>query len=111
MLNMSNVQFQPRLPDVIGNFPQECSNAETATCFTDVGIMLLTSADERVVKGWNLLFLLENCAIPKYGMHLKSLRSRRFGRVIHRQMLEGVNKLSMTNKSERAGCTLSLESR
>ena len=73
--------------------------------------MLLASEDKRVVKGLNLVFLLENCAIPKYGMHLKSLRYRRFGRVIHRQMLEGFSKLSMTNKSERAGYTLSLESR
>lgn len=114
LFNMANPQFQPVEPEMIANFPhlQESAVDETARRFTDVGVNTVNmTVDKLVVTGWNFVFLLENYAVPKYAMHLKSLRARRFGRVVHHQMLDEVNKLSLTNKSERTGYTLTLESR
>ena len=62
--------------------------------------------------GWSFVFPQENYRVPKYSMHLKSFPAARlFGRVVHEHMLEGVTKLSSISNSERAGYTLTLESR
>lgn len=108
---MAHPQFQPILPSMIAKFPLPMSNNEIAKRVSDVGVNTVTTCGN-VITGWSFVFPQENYSVPKYAMHLKSFpASRLFGRVIREQMLEGVNKLSSISNSERAGYTLTLESR
>ena len=115
---MRNAQFQPSLDPQEKNFvdatQQKSNNGRVvfANQMAEVGLLFeneQVSSDS--VTGWSFIFPLENFQNQKYAAHVKEVSECvLFGRVISRQMMEIVTKLSSTKGTERSGFTITLES-
>jgi hypothetical protein len=110
---MSNAQFQPSLVPEVENLVDDqiyYDSYECANQMDEVGLGFLKISSDKI-DGWSFIFPLRNFQNRKYVEHVRNVSECvLFGRVISRQMMEIVTKLSSTKESERSEYSFTLES-
>ena len=104
---MAHPQFQPA-SIVASMLLDQNKSAAKANEMDEIGVLSIANSSG---VSWSFIFPLEGFGKPKYKNHVqKVITNELFGRVVHRQMLEPVAKLSAVPTAERTNLKLTLES-
>ena len=112
LFQMTHPQFQPSstvASMLTTNLNKTITKADE---LDEVGVLSIKySSGENPAFSWSFIFPLEGFGKPTYRTQIqKAVANQLFGRVLHRQMMEPMTKLSTVPIAERKNVKVTLES-